>query len=129
MKPPLTVTWHNYDSSTHLSGFNLSDLRDYETKEANWPAYIAQYPTEWHTHLEAIRQSIIDNEVWTGGDWHQYSPNGIPVLSDGHFMSCSWRDWGDLLSAVWNSELGQHFTYMDFYMDGRLPPWPGGGET
>jgi hypothetical protein len=70
MKPPLTVTWQNYDRSTHLSGLNLSGLWDYETKEANWPAYIAQYPTEWHTHLEAIRQSIVDNEVWTGGNWH-----------------------------------------------------------
>ncbi|TVT40645.1 hypothetical protein FNT36_14345 [Hymenobacter setariae] len=125
MKSPLTITWQSYDSITpDTPGFNLEDFGEPYGIDTNWPAYLAQYPTEWHAHLEAIRQAIVENEVWAGGDWHQYSPNGVPVLSDGHFMTCTWRSWGGMLAAIWNSELGQRFTYMDFYMEGRLPPRP-----
>lgn len=119
-----TVTWQSYDSTADLPGFNLSDFGSGNKNEPNWPAHIAEYPAEWHPHLEAIRQAILTTKVWAGGDWHQYSAHGVPVLSDGHFMSCSWRDWGGLLAAVWNSELGERFTYMDFYMTGRLPSRP-----
>ncbi len=122
----LTVTWQNYDTvTTRPSAGNLSDLGGTGEAEANWPAYVAQYPTEWHPHLEAIRQSIIANQVWAGGDWHQEHAHGVLVLSDGHYMGCTYRDWGDLLAAVWSSKLGQQFSYMDFYMDVRLPDKPG----
>jgi hypothetical protein len=115
MKPPLTVTWQSYDSTTDLPGYNLSDLGGPDDIDKNWPAYVVQYATEWHPHLEAIRQSIIEDEVWAGGEWHQYSPNSLPVLSDGHLMSCTFRAWGSLLTAVWNSELERDFRYIDFY--------------
>jgi hypothetical protein len=124
MFPPLTVTWQSYDSITDLPGYNLSDFGGSKNIDANWLAYVAQYSAEWHPHLEAIRQSIIETQVWAGGDWHQYSAKGIPVVSGGYFMSCSWRGWGGLLAAIWNSELGEQFTYLDFYMDGRLPERP-----
>lgn len=119
-----TVTWQSYDSTVDLPGFNLSDFGNGHENAPNWPAHVAEYPAQWHLHLETIRQAIISNKVWAGGDWHQDSAHGVPVLSDGHFMSCSWRDWGGLLAAIWNSELGEHFTYMDFYMDARLPERP-----
>jgi hypothetical protein len=125
MLPLPTVTWQRYDSTASLPGFNLSDLSDGNETVPDWPAYVADYPTEWHPQLEAIRQAIITTKVWAGGDWHQYNAHGVPVLSDGHFMGCTWRDWGHLLAAVWNSELGEHFTYLDFYMDRRLPERPG----
>jgi hypothetical protein len=120
----LTVTWQGYDSTIDLPGFNLYDLGGGNETAPNWPAYIGDYAAEWHPYLEAIRQAIITNKVWAGGDWHQYNAQGIPVVSGGHFMSCSWRGWGGLLAAIWNSELGERFTYMDFYMDGRLPERP-----
>lgn len=124
MVPHLSVTWQSYDSTADLPGFNLSDLSGSHEAAANWPAYVADYAAEWHPHLEAIRQAILTTNVWAGGDWHQDSAHGVPVLSDGHFVGCSWRGWGGLLAAIWNSELGEHFTYLDFYMDGRLPERP-----
>jgi hypothetical protein len=120
----LTVTWQSYDSTSVLPGYDLSTF-DASTDTATiWLDFIGQYHAEWHQHLEAIRHSIIEQQVWAGGDWHQYSPNGVPVLSDGHFLALSWRGWGELLAAVWNTKLGQQFTYIDFYMTGRLPPKP-----
>lgn len=124
MLPFLTVIWQSYDSTADLPGFNLSDLSSGHEVAPNWPAYIADYAAEWHPHLEAIRQSIIENKVWAGGDWHQDSAHGVPVLSGGHFMSCTWRGWGSLLAAVWNTELSERFTYLDFYMNRRLPTRP-----
>ncbi|MFD2720175.1 hypothetical protein ACFST9_15735 [Hymenobacter monticola] len=120
----LTVTWHCYDSfSENHPGFNLDNLGgSYSFKEGmRWPDYIAGYASEWYPYLEAIRQSIIERGVWAGGDWHQYSDNGAPVVAGGHFMVCSFRSWGDLMAAVWSSELNRDFSYIDFYMDGRLP--------
>ena len=121
----LSVTWHSYDSITSdTSGFNLNDLGGSNSFELGmrWSDYLTEYAPEWHPHLEAIRKSIVENEVWAGGEWHQDSPTGVPVLSDGHFMICSFRAWGDLLAAVWSSELERDFSYMDFYYTGgRLP--------
>lgn len=124
MSLPLTVTWQSYDSTADLPGFNLGNMGNGNETATNWPAYVADYAPEWHPHLEAIRHAIIANRVWVGGDWHQDSAHGVPVLSDGHFMACSWRGWGELLAAVWNSELGKVFTYIDFYIAGRLPERP-----
>lgn len=118
------VTWQSYDSTVDLPGFNLRDFGSGSKNELNWPTHIAGYPAEWHSHLEAIRQSILITKVWAGGDWHQYSAHDVLVLSDEHFMSCSWRDWGGILVSVWNSELRERFTYRDFYMNGRLPERP-----
>jgi hypothetical protein len=87
MKPSLTVTWQSYDSITSdTPGFNLSDLGGPDDIDKDWAAYVAQYATEWHPHLEAIRQSILALRVWAGGDWYQNSAHGVPILSDGHFM-------------------------------------------
>jgi len=124
--PMLTVSWHPYDSITpqHV-GYNLSDFDSSEEGAADWPAYVRQYPAEWHPHLEAVRQSIIKQGIWAGGDWHQESPHGMPVVSSGHYWSSTWRDWGELLAAVWNTELSEKFTSMDFYISGhRLPSKP-----
>jgi hypothetical protein len=123
--PMLTVSWQPYDSITpqHV-GYNLSDFGGPDDGAADWLAYVMQYPAQWHPHVEAVRQSILDQGIWAGGDWHQESAHGVPMLSDGHFFCFSWRGWGGLLAAVWSSELGEHFTYMDFYMNGRLPERP-----
>ena len=84
----LPVTWQNYDSLETLEGVNLDDLGgSFDFKEGmRWPDYLAGYAPEWHPYLEAIRHAIIEGKVWAGGDWHQYSPNGVPVVAGGHFM-------------------------------------------
>ena len=120
----LTVSWQPWTDASS-TGYNLADLWDNAATIARWPEFLAQHSAERHPPLEAIRQAIIQGQIWAGGDWHQDSAHGMPVVSDGHFMSCTWREWGKLLAASWNSELGEQFTYLDFYMDGRLPPKPG----
>jgi hypothetical protein len=70
MFPLLTVTWQSYDSTIDLPGFNLYDFGGGNETAPNWPAYIGDYAAEWHPYLEAIRQAIITNKVWAGGDWH-----------------------------------------------------------
>ncbi len=120
----LPVTWQNCESlAANYSGFNLDDVGgDFAFEQGmRWPDYVAGYAAEWHPYLEAIRQSIIEGNVWAGGDWHQYSTNGAPVVAGGHFMICTFRSWGDLLAAVWSSKLNRDFSYLDFYMDCRLP--------
>jgi hypothetical protein len=124
----LLVTWQSYDSlDTHEGGVNLDDLGGSYSfeKGMRWPDYVAGYAAEWQPYMEAIRHSIIKRAVWAGGDWHQYSANGVPVVG-GHFMSCTFRSWGDLVAAVWSSELNRDFSYIDFYMDARLPARPVG---
>lgn len=123
----LAVTWQSYDSfDTHETGFNLDNLRgSYSFKERmRWPDYLAGFAAEWHPYVEAVRQSIVANNVWAGGNWHQYSVAGTPVVAGEHFMACSFRSWGSLLAAVWSSELNRDFSYMDFYMDARLSARP-----
>jgi hypothetical protein len=119
----LPVTWQSYDTLETLEGFNLDNLGgSYSFKEGmRWLDYLAGYAPEWHPYVEAIRHAIIEGKVWAGGDWHQDSSHGVPVVAGGHFMGCGFRSWGDLLAAVWSSELNRDFSYMDFYMNGRLP--------
>jgi hypothetical protein len=119
----LTVSCQPWADSAP-TGYNLADVWHYATTVARWPEYLTQYSIEWHPHLEAIRRAIVERKVWAGGDWHQYSAHGIPVVDGGHFMSCTWRDWGELLAAIWNSELVECYTYMDLYIENRLPPQP-----
>jgi hypothetical protein len=109
-----------------LDGFNLDDLGgSFNFKEGmRWPAYLAGYAPTWHPYVEAIRHAIIEGQVWAGGDWHQYSPHGVPIVAGGHFMSCGFRSWGDLMAAVWSSAFDRDFSYLDFYMDSRLPARP-----
>ncbi|HEX8658312.1 MAG TPA: hypothetical protein VF690_12290 [Hymenobacter sp.] len=123
----LPVTWHRHESlDTHEGGFNLDDLggRDDFREGMRWPHYLAGYAAEWHPYVEAIRQSIVADNVWAGGDWHQYSAHGAPVVANGHFMTCTFRSWGNLLAAVWSSELNRDFSYLDFYLEARLQARP-----
>ncbi|MBJ6111836.1 hypothetical protein JAO73_22640 [Hymenobacter sp. BT523] len=122
---PLTVTWQPYDRlATHDPTLDLGGLGGFFKEGMRWPDYLEAYEPEWHAHLEAIRLSIVANRVWGGGDWHQESAAGAPLLSDGHYLCTTYRDWGDLLAATWSSELNRDFSYMDFYIDVRLPARP-----
>jgi hypothetical protein len=123
-----SVTWQSYDSLYTHEGFNLDDLGGSFSFEAGmrWPDYLAGYDAAWHPYVEAIRHAIVEGAVWAAGDWHQHSAEGAPVVAGGHFMQCSFRSWGDLLAAVWSSELNRDFSYLDFYVTSRLAPSPFG---
>lgn len=67
----LPVTWQSHDNfDTHEGSFNLDNLGgSYSFKEGmRWPDFLASYAAEWHPYVEAIRQSILERQVWAGGD-------------------------------------------------------------
>lgn len=83
----------------------------------DWPAYLDSVRPEDRERYEAIRTAVIRDKIRYGGDWHQQE--GEPLFSDGTYGSFSFRAWGDLLAAIWNSEeKTDQYGYMNFYMCG-----------
>lgn len=79
--------------------------------------YITQYDTVAHPYLEAIRKDVIAKGLRLTGEQHQHQPNGVPLFTDGTVSTFSYRGWGDLMAAIWNSEENtDKYRYMDFYM-------------
>lgn len=66
-------------------------------------------------YAEALRASIVECRIWQPGDWHQGDEHGVPLFEDGTIASFSLRGWGDLLAAVWSTQLARPYCYMDFY--------------
>jgi len=82
-----------------------------------WKDYIADVNERYLAHHEALRSAIIARGLRRGGDWHQNSPDGVPVFDDGAVGTFSFRAWGDLLAAIWAGVDRRDYSYMDFYMD------------
>lgn len=78
-----------------------------------WSDYEKAFFNKAHSHLRAIRASVLKNEIWQPGDWHQ--DHGIPLFSDGTVAQFTFRAWGDLMAAIWSTELDVHMCYLDFY--------------
>jgi len=83
-----------------------------------WEDYLAIWDEVCIPYAEALRESIIENNIRFGGDTHQTEYGGTPLFDDGSVASFSFRGWGDLLAAVWSSEEDKDYSYMDFYMTG-----------
>ncbi len=81
----------------------------------NWNEYLSQFDSKNHTHLEALRKAVLAEGLRIGGDDHQAAY--VPVFSDGTCAIFSFRAWGDLLAAIYNThENTSEYGYMDFYM-------------
>jgi hypothetical protein len=71
-------------------------------------------PANSYPYLEALRLSILHLGLTEGGFWHQRDC-GVPLFSDDTVGFFSMRAWGDLMAAIWNSELAtKSFSYVDF---------------
>ena len=81
-----------------------------------WHHYIDDFPENEKLYLEAIRASVVENNLRLTGENHQYGPNGVPLFSDDTVGSFSYRGWGDLMAAIWAEEEDKDYCYMDFYM-------------
>ena len=83
-----------------------------------WKDYLnmAGYNEESYPYLNAIKKSVIENDLKLTGEQHQYSKNGVPLFEDDTVASFSWRAWGDLMAAIWSDEEDKDYCYMDFYM-------------
>mgnify|MGYP000090023119 CR=1 FL=1 len=82
-----------------------------------WDAYIADFADEARPYLEALKANIVERGLQYTGQQHCEHEDGTPLFNDGKYISLSWRAWGDLMAAVWNTaENTNKYTYMSFYM-------------
>ena len=83
--------------------------------DRNWKEYIKSVPIEYIEHYNALRESIIEQDMRMSGNSHQYGFEGIPLFNDGTIALFSFREWGCLLSAIWSTEHKKQYDYMNFY--------------
>lgn len=77
-----------------------------------WEDYLKQFSEETHVYLNALKDEIIENEIRTTGETKK-----SPIFNDNSGGSFSWRAWGDLMAAIYNTkENTTKYGYMDFYM-------------
>lgn len=80
-----------------------------------WQDYIDVFEPDVHKYAEALRKSIVENNVRATGSDHQNVDGLAPIFSDGTSATFSYRGWGDLMAAVWSEEEDKDYCYMDFY--------------
>lgn len=86
------------------------------TDGMKWQDYLDNVHDRFHHYLEAIRESVLENNLRITGEEHQYSGAGVPVFDDGTVATMSFRGWGDIMAAIWSEAEGKDYNYMDFYM-------------
>lgn len=108
------VDWLSLDEITEEMKESCGGLGGWVSGH-KWDEYIKQMPSEEHQHLEALRAAILEEKLRVGGDEHQH--NYTPLFSDGTIGSFSFRGWGDLCAAIYNThEDTDKYEYMSFYM-------------
>lgn len=81
-----------------------------------WSDYISKWPVEARPDFEAIRASIIAKRVWVGAEEHVSDAGAwIPVVSGSRAYRFGAEGWGDLMCAIWSSELNKDLSPTDFY--------------
>lgn len=85
-----------------------------------WKDYAEKEPMPLE-YAEAIRRSVLKNQIRIDGGEHQEGDEGCPVFSDGAMALMSMRAWGDLLAAIWSEHDNADYNYMDFYYGGVSP--------
>jgi len=105
----------SYDEAINLTDV-FGGMGGFFKEGMRWQDYIATVKDERKVYAEAMREYIIANNSKGGGDWHQSEDDGVPLFSDGGVATFSYRAWGDIMAAIWSSELHRDFHYMSFYM-------------
>ena len=135
-KKIIVVDWISYDEANSkeesiggMGGFfnfqpHLKGQGKEETTGMRWKDYLESFKKEVHPYAEAIRESVLELELWQGGDYHQNAADGVPLFSDGTVGCFSYRAWGDIMAAIWSEKLNRDFCYMNFYMDATLKDYP-----
>ncbi len=95
---------------------SISCLGGFFSEGMRWTDYISEFDEKYHPYLEAVRESVIENRKLTTGECHQDDEEGVPMFDDGTIVALSWRAFGDLMAAIWSTELDMDLEYMDFYM-------------
>lgn len=92
---------------TALGGFFQKGMR--------WKDYIKIWNNNSKNYIEAIRKSVVENNIKITGELHQNSYCGVPMFENMKVASFSFRAWGDLMAAIWSTEENTDYCYMDFY--------------
>jgi hypothetical protein len=110
------VRWATYAESN--VGPQRGWMGGFMSPGMGWDDYLARFDEGTHGELCALRDAIIERGARFGGDYHQLDHfDGVPLMDDGTYYRLSFRAWGDLLAAAWNSVTdGRPYDYMDFYM-------------
>lgn len=111
------VRWVSYDQADFSGALNIGGWGGDIEKGMRWADFLADVDAPCIVYFEALRRAIVARGLRRGGDWHQHGPHGAPVFDDGAVATFSMRGWGDLLAAIWSTEQGRDYKYMDFYMD------------
>lgn len=111
------VDWISYDAADKNKKPSFGGPGGWfgEKDGQRWPDYIEQVSESGRPYAEAIRRSVLENDIKHTGDDHQNASDGVPLFSDGTVALFSMRGWGDILAAIWSSEEGRDIHYMEFY--------------
>ena len=80
-----------------------------------WRVYLDCIKDEHKEYYEALREAIVARKLRYTGYEHQNATDGVPLFSDNTIGSFSFRAWGDLMAAIYNTEEDANYSYIDFY--------------
>lgn len=110
------VDWIDYSQAESYPDNFVGGMGGWVNGE-NFDEFKAEFQEMSHPYLDALRESVVAKQLKMTGDGHQHRPKGVPLFSDGTVSTFSYRGWGDLMAAIWNSEEpDRKYQYMDFYM-------------
>jgi|GEM_PF-3621061 len=83
-------------------------------KGQHWESYLEAIGESLIPYANAIRESVIKNNIRYKGSEHIYSDNGIPVFDNNTIGVFSFHAWGDIMAAIWSDIDNRDYTYIDF---------------
>lgn len=108
------IDWIDYDDAENKK-CSVGGMGGW-VKGDDWNEYLRLMEPEKHPYLNALYNSIVEKGLKYNGADHQQESDGVPLFSDGTVGMFSYRSWGDLMAAIWNTEeKTSEYQYMDFY--------------
>lgn len=111
------IPYEEADKLVDKYGETIGGLGGYFADGMRWKDYAEMFTESGKEYAEAFRKYILEKKLKHGGDWHQNSPEGAPLFSDGKAATFSYRAWGDIMAAIWSEKENVDYNYMSFYMD------------
>lgn len=111
------ISWRQFEKTDNMpvSIGGMGGWFGFKKKGQRWKDYIEAIKPEAVPYAEAMKESVIKNNIkYTGSD-HQKQENGVPVFDDETIGSFSFRAWGDIMAAIWSDVEKKDYSYTDFY--------------
>jgi hypothetical protein len=87
----------------------------FDKKGQRWKDYIEEIREDLIPYAEAIKESVIENNIRYTGIEHQNVGDGVPIFDDNTIGSFTFRAWGDIMAAIWSDIDNKDYNYMDYY--------------